>query len=894
MKNKRVQCLLLLSTAMLLASCGGTSSNSGADSSQPAGATSASADVTAPIITGVKQKVSCEAGQSLDLLKDVAAVDETDGNLTSKIKVSIIPERPIVNGVVEFGKDDEGLYDVTYEVTDAAGNTAREFTEVTVTEALAPKTLVKEFAFSRDLEGWSPEIVDGTEVVGTHGIDHGKYVYDITQSDGVDWHIKHAYYNYPVQAGHNYEITAKLSSTVAGTVRFGGVDKQIVVGDNELTMAISAAVDGGRNIELQLGLLEGPFKVAIESIQINDIKRAIDEEATVDVGLTDEVKDITAENEWAFNKEWHCEYAADAGMGNIVKTETSATVTSTTEPRESWRGKFLVQSKTTLQAGKKYHYSITYTSSADISGLEFGCGFWDGDFKTYDERYDVSLAAGVSQTFEFDIIADKAIDNPMVCLKMGNLQNGASITASNFSIVQVEMLNMTAEGNAVAWSENAGRNQLLNTAKNSVTTKLTGAPESPYQASTDIKMNAGLAKEASYRISFDLKSTLDVGKVAVMMGDLDQWDPNQLFETGESINLEANKTLTFNAIVTPGRKFNGMKMRVKYGEAPDGAEITVSNLKIELVEFVKADGVNILAEGWGFNHDEHTSRGSGDYTPTVEAAANQAVFTATNTGSTWQAKAVVESRTELKKGKKYHIALDVLASAKINNVEFGAGYEDGDFKQIGHNYDVTLEAGVTAKIEYFTSTLDSDFTDIWGIAVFFGGAAAGTTLTLSNLVVEEMPNAAEQETKVYNFLPDGFSAYANENAGAKCDLYVEGGELVYDIIALSHDVDWYNKLTISDIILDGGAKYYFEIVAKSSVALNASLILNKVGGEYDPRATQAVQFGTDYATITLETDVMTAPLKFELLLQDLHQNTEVDSAKITFQSIKLYSRAVVE
>jgi maltose-binding protein MalE len=71
----------------------------------------ANADTTKPVITGVED-VEITVGDSIDLLDQVSATDETDGNLTSSI---------IVNGTVDTTK--VGNYTITYIVSDAAGNT---------------------------------------------------------------------------------------------------------------------------------------------------------------------------------------------------------------------------------------------------------------------------------------------------------------------------------------------------------------------------------------------------------------------------------------------------------------------------------------------------------------------------------------------------------------------------------------------------------------------------------------------------------------------------------------------------------------------------------------------------------------------------------------------------
>ena len=78
---------------------------------------------------------------------------------------------------------------------------------------------------------------------------------------------------------------------------------------------------------------------------------------------------------------------------------------------------------------------------------------------------------------------------------------------------------------------------------------------------------------------------------------------------------------------------------------------------------------------------------------------------------------------------------------------------------------------------------------------------------------------------------------------------------------------------------------------KADTTLYGSLLLNKQG-DWDVRAQNAFTLTTEWQTITLETDLLTAPLTFELLLQDLHQNTSVNAAKIYFQSINLYAQTV--
>lgn len=893
--KKFVRISLLLASVLALSACGNNIQPS-SDDSKPSGddSTPAQTDTVKPVFSGVKTSLECEAGKEFNLLTGVSAVDDVDGDLTSKIVVTTMPELTVTNGVINPTKDDTGFFDITYSVTDKAGNKAEAFSELTITEALAEKELYKDYDFNANLGNWEAYIHE--DVQGTSGVNHGKYEFNITQSDGVDWHIKYAYYNYPVSAGESYKVTAELTSNKAGKVMFNGVEKDVRVGSNKLVASFDAQVDGAKNIELQFGKIEGAFKVGLEKIEIEKSSRVVDEEQTEPV----EIKTSgTVTEDWTFNKDnWHSEYSAGEGIrADVEKTADYIKVTQTRNaPGKGWAGKLLVQTKAKLNAGIKYHVTLTLEASADVSGLEYGYGGWGDDFKQLKEEYGYSLTANTPTVVSFDTTPAAEFDNPMFCLKMGAVEAGVSIKASAFAVTYdtgAAEIDFTNEAFAEVWSETTNRVSVKERTKTSLTAKLAGNAEDPYKVSTNLNLDGlGLAAGKNYRVLFTLTSSVDLNEVNVMMGKKADWDPSSLFISGESVALKAGEARAMTAMFACSENVSNAKIRIKYGNAPDGAEFTVSNLTIESIAFVEAAPTSLISDEWAFNADQFTAYGNGDNTPTVVATATDATFTATGTGDCWKAKAVIETRTELKSGNKYHLGITFVASASATNFEVGAGFLDGDFKQIDHAYGLAVTADEPKTVD-FNVTLDKDFADNWGFGIFMGTAPKDSTVKVTAVVVEQVPAASETESESFVFTPEGVGHYANTDAGAQSDLYVENGVLVYDIIKLSHDSDWYNKFFLSDIVLDGGAKYIFEIVVKADVNLNASLLLNKAG-DWDVRAQAAVEITTEFTKIVLETPIMTAPLKFELLFQDLHQNTNVDHAKISFQSIQIFSQAQAE
>lgn len=881
--NKKSLFGSLLMAALLAAGCGPTKTQ----------------DTVKPMLMGLETTKTCEAGTTVNLLEGITATDDVDGDITSKIDVSITPELPISNGVVTLSVGDVGEYDITYTVKDAAGNEEIGYSALVVTPAFGEKELVKEYSFELGTEGWSPDIVDGNGIVGTKGIEKGRYVFNISENPNkTDWHIKYPYYNYPVEAGHTYEITATIYSNKGGQIMFNGAPKTIEEGKNEVKVVMESAFTGFKNIEIQFGLIEAPFKTEIESIVIKDSAKAVDEDKTVTVDkiLVDADEPIELTEGWAFNKDdWHCEASTGEGADfSIEKNSDDATVTVNVGEKPAWAGKFLVQTKNKLLKGIQYSVEITYESNNDLTGLEFGYGDWGDDFKALKELYDVTLTANTPKKFEFNCTSAIDFDNPMICLKMGNAPAGTTVKASGFKVTYqqtLEDIDLSRDGVASVWQESRDTSLIVKE-KNKVTATTKGAAVGAWQASTDIELkNLNLSADKTYRIGFDVKTSADVEAFRIMAGASD-WDPNSLADTQEFF-MKGNENFAFSIVKKLDADIEDFKIRVKYGQATADTVVTVSDLKIEQIDFVEATAENLLPADWAFNdsQDEFKAYGDGDNVPTVVKTANDVTFTSIATGGCWTQKAIIEPRVSLVKGNKYHLAITIVANGDFTGVEVGAGYMDGDYKQFGHTYDVAMAAQETRLFE-FTYLADANSTDNWGFGIWMGTLEIGTSLKVTGIVVERVPEATSNEETTFNFLPKNFNHYADESKGASSELYVENGELVYDIKKIAHDLDYANKLWISPITLEANYKYTIEIVAKADKNFEATAILN-VLNKWDPRVSETVNLTTEYSTISLEISGLSTEMQFELLFQGMDVNA-CDAAKVTFKSAKIFRQAPIE
>ncbi|MFP4177764.1 MAG: immunoglobulin-like domain-containing protein [Acholeplasmataceae bacterium] len=119
-------------------------------------------DIVAPVFDGTED-IEYTMGEDVpDLLEDVTAIDRVDGDLTDSIQVD--------TGDLDF--EVEGVYDVTYSVTDNDGNTRTETITVTVIEP--------------DVDRVPPEILGAKDIEYTIGEELPDYLEGVTAEDYFD------------------------------------------------------------------------------------------------------------------------------------------------------------------------------------------------------------------------------------------------------------------------------------------------------------------------------------------------------------------------------------------------------------------------------------------------------------------------------------------------------------------------------------------------------------------------------------------------------------------------------------------------------------------------------------------------------------------------------------
>ena len=386
-------------------------------------------DETAPVINGVKD-LNCSVNETVNLLTGVTAVDETDGDITEKIEISIMPTLTVTNG--QTTPTQTGDYEVAYKVKDAAGNEQSAFATLNVAPALAEKLEYKKYEFkAADTQGWGlflwNDVADSN--VGTVDIVKGNLQVNITKNDKEAWHVKFEN-NIPTTPGVDYKVTYNFVSSVAGIIKTNDWTKEVevVAGNNTCSYSFTAGGEEKSYLCLELGMLEGPFTLDFTSIEVQS-----------SVG-EDVYTNVTPEG-FAFDAEGVVYSGFDNNStGSHATTATSATldITRGSDENGCWQSKLFIKPGFDLEAGKKYKISVDVEST---NGHNFEICYNNGDAeKGIGALYGLSLEAGEKKTFEIIVKHDTAKDNLVILLQLGTLrtpQGADTVTVSNLKIEEI-------------------------------------------------------------------------------------------------------------------------------------------------------------------------------------------------------------------------------------------------------------------------------------------------------------------------------------------------------------------------------------------------------------------------------------------------------------------------
>ena len=387
----------------------------------------AAKDEVEPEIAGVKTKITGVVGEEINLLEGVTATDNVDGNITSSIVVTTMPNMTVTNGKVTPTLP--GDYEVQYKVTDKAGNEGEAFTTLNVTKPLAEKVVYKEFNFETpEVKGWNLFVkTDGGEAnAATLGLHKGNLRVSITESNNESWHIKFENSEFATVAGTDYTVIYNVVSDKAGVIKTNdwSVEHQLEVGVAKKVEYKFTATGETTYLCLDLGMLGAPANLDITSIEV-----------IAKVGQ-DVFTDVTPE--FTYNTEGVATGAFDNNAtGELTTTADSATlnITRGSDENNCWQSKLFVKPGFDLEANTKYKISVDVYSQ---NGHGFEICYNNGDAeKGIGALYGARVEAGETKTFDITVSKDSPKDNLILLFQLGTLdqpQGSDVITVSNLKI----------------------------------------------------------------------------------------------------------------------------------------------------------------------------------------------------------------------------------------------------------------------------------------------------------------------------------------------------------------------------------------------------------------------------------------------------------------------------
>lgn len=391
-----------------------------------------------PVITGV-QDLLVEAGNELNVLENVKASDEEDGDLTSKIKIEAMPSLDIKNGKVTV--ETAGNYELTYSVTDKNGEVAEAYATLTVTKKTGEEVVYQQYDFDTvhtvDNRGWVARVADGVNATGE--LKQGAYVFDIVSPGNGDGDIQLVKSGFALKAAdYKIKVWAKATKNTyahliardekaEGWATYGGVFNAVITPDvAPIELNFTSNGEGSVEFLFNLGKItpngENPadttpenFTVTIDKIELYVISGA---ETLVPVVSYDFAK---AEQNLSVS-------AGDGAVADATTENEKGKINVTSYPTSG--GVWSIKADVALgglaiEEGQKYYYSFKLSGANAQSGecLVESATSYDAN-RVHFNSFLVNGGEEVVVSGVFT--ADRPVADPVIRLQIGNPSEGVT------------------------------------------------------------------------------------------------------------------------------------------------------------------------------------------------------------------------------------------------------------------------------------------------------------------------------------------------------------------------------------------------------------------------------------------------------------------------------------
>ena len=539
-------------------------------------------DDAGPVLTGVDSLV-ITLGIAFDVLTDVTAVDNRDGDITADI---------VLTGDT-LDIDVAGEYSVIYTVTDETGNVTTATRVITVSAMLFDETnLVLNGTF--DAKVWGTWMADWNSTSATVAYDGSTVVLDIADVGAENWNIQLFQEGLSIVDTKQYRITFDAMSTVDReiNVKLIAADGTEYVETVALTSTMTtftvdftvAVVDQAAKLDFELGGAMNGITVSVPSVVTFDNVLFEEFDGTAVVADTNQVLNgdfaKTDLDEWAhYERDWDPIITGTLEVVGGVAVYTYDGIGDAT-----WNAK-IQQFDIDLQYGQTY--KLTFDAKGDAARPFTGV-FYDGATNWVTPLYDLTTEW---QTFEY-VFTYNGQALPRMEFLMGNrgpTEGGVFYLDNvNLGVLQQDELLLNGEFEVSGWSTWMAD---WNATDASVTFD-TGAIVIDVVNTGDANWNIQLFQEGmdfvdttQYRITFDAMSTVDRDiNIKLIAADATEF--------AQTVSLTGTmQTFTFDFTFNIADQAGKLDFELGLINAALASIITIDNIMLE--EF---DGTDVIAD----------------------------------------------------------------------------------------------------------------------------------------------------------------------------------------------------------------------------------------------------------------------------------------------------------
>ena len=513
---------------------------------------------------------------------------------------------------------------------------------------------------------------------------------------------------------------------------------------------------------------------------------------------------------------------------DYVQSVSGMSLTNITVPDGAgvWKSKLFVKTGKTLEVGKTY--KIT-------AGVESGEAFdfeicYNNDWKEkgYEALYGQRTDAGETKyyTKEFTVAGDITPAELILQFQFGLSPAGNTVTVTSVEVLErveestvEETIPASYEQVSLsdlnAWEQHAeGFEQSVSgTALNVTAVPTNGVWKSKLFIDTGKTLEAG----AKYRVTANATASKETNFEICYNNGGDEKGYGALY--GQNLTDEETKDLVGEFEVAADASTENLVLQFQLGSSPAPSVFTVNSVKLEKWEEAEETPHQTVEpnsfELWA--HEDYKAALSGD----GSSASVRFDKAPDDSREAWKTKLFADTGVTLKAGKSYRISADVQAEQEL---PYEICYNDvGTEKGVGAKY------GLTAAEEAQTVTFDvTQENDAYLIIQFsLGHAAAGNTVTVSNIQVEELT-----ETIGDNLMTDPLIAWAPvhqwTDEGYSADLTNTDSSASMTFNAVSSDqADWKAKLFIeTGAELEAGKQYRIRYNVEADSAFDYNVFYN--------------------------------------------------------------------